>query len=114
MPKERVGLVRDIPPGNRKVVNIRGREIVVFNVQGDFYALLNRCPHEGANLSRGIVTGLPESSEPGCYKLSRPGEIRAAPGTDGNSTCGLENPTAIHNEFYQAIQDERREQLRAS
>ena len=79
MAKERVGLVREIPPGSNKVVHVRGREIVVFNVSGEFYALLNRCPHEGANLSRGIVTGLPESSAPGCYKLSRPGEILRCP-----------------------------------
>ncbi len=79
MAKEKVGLVRDIPPGHRKVLSVRGREIVVFNVKGDFFALLNRCPHEGANLSAGILTGLPESNGPGCYKLSRPGEILRCP-----------------------------------
>ena len=79
MPKERVGLVSEIPPGSNKVVTLRGREIAVFNVGGDFYALLNRCPHEGAKLSRGIIVGLPESEVPGCYRLSRPGEILRCP-----------------------------------
>ena len=79
MPKERVGLVSEIPPGSNKVVTLRGREIAVFNIGGDFYALLNRCPHEGAKLSRGIIVGLPESEVPGCYRLSRPGEILRCP-----------------------------------
>jgi nitrite reductase/ring-hydroxylating ferredoxin subunit len=79
MPKHRIALVKEIPPGSNKVVNVRGREICVFNVGGDFFALLNRCPHEGAKLSRGVVVGLPESETPGCYKLSRPGEILRCP-----------------------------------
>ena len=79
MAKERVGLVKEIPPGSNKVVSIRGREIAVFNVGGEFYALLNRCPHEGARLSRGVIVGLPESDSPGCYQLSRPGEILRCP-----------------------------------
>lgn len=79
MPKYRVGPVSEISPGDNKVVTIRGREICVFNVDGEFFALLNRCPHEGAKLSRGIIVGLPESDAPGCYKLSRPGEILRCP-----------------------------------
>lgn len=79
MPKHRVALVKEIPPGTNMVVSIGGREICVFNVGGDFFALLNRCPHEGAKLSRGLVVGLPESETPGCYKLSRPGEILRCP-----------------------------------
>ena len=79
MPKHRVALVKEIPPGTNKVVAIGSREISVFNVGGDFFALLNRCPHEGAKLSRGLVVGLPESEAPGCYRLSRPGEILRCP-----------------------------------
>ncbi|MDB5619717.1 Rieske (2Fe-2S) protein [Tardiphaga sp.] len=79
MHRERVGLVGEIPPGTNKIVIVRGREVAVFNVRGEFYALSNRCPHEGANLSRGILTGLPESSAPGCYELSRPGEVLRCP-----------------------------------
>lgn len=41
----------DIPPGGSKVVSIGRREIVIFHVNGEFFALLNRCPHEGAPLS---------------------------------------------------------------
>ena len=37
-------LVNDIPIG-------------VFNVDGEFFALDNRCPHAGASLAHGIVDG---------------------------------------------------------
>jgi len=45
-------------------VTVRGREIAVFNVGGDFYALLNRRPYERAKLSRSVIVGMPESEVP--------------------------------------------------
>ena len=36
-----------------KLVTIEGREIGVFNVHGEFYALRNRCPHQGGALCKG-------------------------------------------------------------
>ena len=47
--------VGEIPPGGRKLVTIRGREIGVFNLDGEFFALINRCPHQGAPLHKGMV-----------------------------------------------------------
>jgi nitrite reductase/ring-hydroxylating ferredoxin subunit len=79
MTRERVGFVKEIPPGTNRVVSVRGREIVVFNVQGEFFAFLNRCPHEGARLCHGVVVGLPESDEPGSYRLARKGEFVRCP-----------------------------------
>jgi len=37
------------------------------------------CPHEGASLCKGRVVGLVESSEPGSYQFSRPGEMVRCP-----------------------------------
>ena len=75
MGKHVVAAVGDIPPGARKVVTIANRAIVVFNVGGEFFALSDRCPHRGGSLSVGKLTGLVESSQPGEYRYSRPGEI---------------------------------------
>ena len=50
------------------MVTISGREIGVFNVDGEFFALLNRCPHEGAALCRGVSSRLKRRS-PGKYRL---------------------------------------------
>jgi nitrite reductase/ring-hydroxylating ferredoxin subunit len=37
----------EIEPGASKLVTVNGREIGLFNVKGEFYALANRCPHQG-------------------------------------------------------------------
>jgi 3-phenylpropionate/trans-cinnamate dioxygenase ferredoxin subunit len=69
----------DLPDGDRRIVTVRGREIVVFNLGGEFFALINRCPHEGAPLGLGLRVGLSESDRPGCYTHSRPGELLRCP-----------------------------------
>jgi nitrite reductase/ring-hydroxylating ferredoxin subunit len=74
-----VAAASEIPPGGRKIVTVGGREIGVFNLGGAFYALLNRCPHQGGKLCLGTVTGLVTSSEPGRFDYSRPGEMLKCP-----------------------------------
>jgi nitrite reductase/ring-hydroxylating ferredoxin subunit len=69
----------EIAPGASKLVTISGREIGVFNVNGEYFALLNLCPHAGAALCRGKVTGLVVSEEPGKYQLLRQGEMLRCP-----------------------------------
>jgi nitrite reductase/ring-hydroxylating ferredoxin subunit len=41
MAKHVVAMVDEIPLGERKIVELDGRSIDVFNVQGTFYALRN-------------------------------------------------------------------------
>ena len=79
MAKHVVAPVDDIPPGGRKLVTVNGRAVVVFNLGGEFFALNNRCPHRGGNLSAGVTTALVQSSEPGDYRTSRKGEIIRCP-----------------------------------
>jgi 3-phenylpropionate/trans-cinnamate dioxygenase ferredoxin subunit len=79
MSKHVVATVAEIPPGSRKLVTVRGRSIAVFNLQGEFFGLFNRCPHQGGPMCEGILTGLIESDEPGRYKYSRKGEIIRCP-----------------------------------
>jgi 3-phenylpropionate/trans-cinnamate dioxygenase ferredoxin subunit len=79
MAKHVVAPVSEIPPGGRKLVDAGGRAIVVFNVDGEFFALNNRCPHRGGSLCDGVVTGLVLSDEPGHYEYSRRGEIVRCP-----------------------------------
>ena len=74
-----VARATDIPPGGRKLVDIDGRGVVVFNLKGAFYALSNTCPHKGGSLAAGIITGLVESNGPGDYRHSRQGEIVRCP-----------------------------------
>jgi len=79
MAKHVVAAVSEIAPGGRKLVEVNGRAIVLFNLSGEFFALSNRCPHQGCALCEGRLTGLVESSEPGEYRVSRQGEILRCP-----------------------------------
>jgi 3-phenylpropionate/trans-cinnamate dioxygenase ferredoxin subunit len=74
-----VARAAEIPPGGRKLVQIGGRGVVVFNLKGEFFALSDQCPHRGAHLSQGKLTGLVEPGEPGSYRYSRVGEIVRCP-----------------------------------
>ncbi len=47
-----VASVDEIPPGGRKIVEVAGRSIGVFNVKGEYFALRNRCPHQGGPSTR--------------------------------------------------------------
>jgi nitrite reductase/ring-hydroxylating ferredoxin subunit len=60
-----VARARDIPEGSRLLVTVQGREIGIYNIDGQFHAVLNRCPHRGAALCRGDVIGLITSTGPG-------------------------------------------------
>jgi 3-phenylpropionate/trans-cinnamate dioxygenase ferredoxin subunit len=71
--------VGDVPEGGRLIVDVDGRSIGVFRVDGRYYALLNRCPHLGAELCRGEVLGLLESDAPGRYRHDPNRKLLACP-----------------------------------
>jgi nitrite reductase/ring-hydroxylating ferredoxin subunit len=75
MARHVVATTSEIAPGRNKVVTIDGREIVVFHVNGQFFALLNRCPHEGAPLARAACVAHLYSDEPGRFQRTRVGEM---------------------------------------
>jgi 3-phenylpropionate/trans-cinnamate dioxygenase ferredoxin subunit len=79
MAKFDVGTIDEIPPGGRKIVDVGGRSIGVFNLGGEFFALRNTCPHEGGPLCVGPLCGLVSSQRPGEYEFSRQGEIVRCP-----------------------------------
>lgn len=79
MPRHEVARVGEIGPGGRKRVRVDGRDIVLFNVAGEFFALADRCPHQGGRLSDGDLVGLVEAPCPGQYRWSRGGEIVRCP-----------------------------------
>jgi len=79
MPRHVVATTDEIAPGERKVVTVEDREVVIFNLDGDYVGILNRCPHQGGKLCDGVITGLITSTEPGKIDYSRPGEIIRCP-----------------------------------
>jgi len=106
MAKHVVAKLGEIAPNSSKVVRVKGREIALFNVNGEYFALLNRCPHEGAPLSYGRLYTLVESDRPGCYRTSRKGEMLRCPWhgwefdvRTGQSYC---DPARIRVKAYEA------------
>ena len=74
-----VAAVGEIPPGGRKLVEVAGRRVVVFNLGGEFFALGDRCPHQGGSLAAGCLTGDVSSPGPGEYRYARRGEMVRCP-----------------------------------
>ena len=78
-----VARVDELPPGSRRLVEIAQRPIGVFNVNGEYVAVLNRCPHKGGPLCRGSVSGLsravPVEGEAPAVTWEREGEILRCP-----------------------------------
>lgn len=79
MARHIVARAAEIPEGSNKVIAINGRDIVVFNVKGEFFALRNRCPHEGAPLDKAACVARLTSPEPGVFLRSREGELLRCP-----------------------------------
>ena len=77
--KHVVATLAEMPPGARKLVTIGTREIALFNIDGEFFAVLDRCPHQKGSLCNGELIGLVESDGPGEYRYSRPQQIVRCP-----------------------------------
>ena len=79
MPAHVVARVEELPPGSRRILEVAGRSIGVFNVAGSYFALRNRCPHQGGPLCEGRTSGFLVGERPGEYRYSRPGEVLRCP-----------------------------------
>ena len=53
----RVCSVEQIPPGTAKMVKVENKPIAIYNLNGNFYATDDTCPHEGGHLSSGMIEG---------------------------------------------------------
>ena len=47
----------EIPVGKMKAVKLEGKEILIINVNDNYYAIGNRCTHAGGDLSQGVLEG---------------------------------------------------------
>jgi nitrite reductase/ring-hydroxylating ferredoxin subunit len=57
MAKVLVGKASEISPGTMTHMTAGGKEVLIANVGGTFYATGNTCPHAGAELHEGILDG---------------------------------------------------------
>jgi nitrite reductase/ring-hydroxylating ferredoxin subunit len=73
----KVASTADLAPGEAKCVEVAGKKLALFNVEGSFYAIDNTCTHRGGPLCEGEVSG----EEVVRYSIcSRPGNSQDSPG----------------------------------
>jgi NAD(P)H-dependent nitrite reductase small subunit len=53
----KVATVDEVKPGTGKCVEVGGRQIALFNVDGAFHAIDNTCLHRGGPLAEGEIDG---------------------------------------------------------
>lgn len=51
------GKTSEIPPGKMIKVSIDGRDVLVANIDGEYYATDDSCTHSGSSLSEGKLDG---------------------------------------------------------
>ena len=52
-----VARVDELKPGARQLVDVDGSQLVVFNLDGKYYAIEDVCTHDGGQLTGGEVEG---------------------------------------------------------
>jgi nitrite reductase (NADH) small subunit len=55
--RAKVAEIDEIGPGQARVVDVEGRTLALFNVDGTFYAMDNTCAHRGGPLGEGDLEG---------------------------------------------------------
>jgi 3-phenylpropionate/trans-cinnamate dioxygenase ferredoxin subunit len=75
-----IGSSRDFVIGELKLVEVNKREIGVVRLQnGELRAVMNRCPHKGAPICRGIIGGAWGSTGPGEITLDKSRDVLVCP-----------------------------------
>lgn len=47
----------EINPGQARLIDVKGKQIALFDVNGEFFAIDNMCTHEEASLAEGEISG---------------------------------------------------------
>lgn len=52
-----IGKDNDFPPGKMQKITADGKDILVTNIDGEYYAIDDTCTHSGASLAEGDLKG---------------------------------------------------------
>ncbi len=52
-----VASVDELGPGDRRVIDLDGVPVAVFNLEGEYFAIKNECTHDGGELASGELEG---------------------------------------------------------
>jgi nitrite reductase/ring-hydroxylating ferredoxin subunit len=96
----------ELEPGERCIVQLDEFSVGVFNIEGEYYALKNDCPHQRAPLCEGKLSGTTKSDRPGEYEWERDGQIISCPwhGWEFDVTNGesVFNPHKVKTKTFDA------------
>ena len=53
----KVAKADEFNPGEARLIEVKGKQIALFNINGDFFAIDNMCTHEEASLAEGEISG---------------------------------------------------------
>ena len=53
----KVARTNEIGPGQARLVDVKGKQIALFNVAGEYFAIDDVCSHEEASLAEGEICG---------------------------------------------------------
>ncbi len=57
MPFEKIGSLSDFPEGKMKRISVKGKDLLVANIDGEIYSIDDVCTHEECSLSDGFLQG---------------------------------------------------------
>ena len=73
----------EVEPGQAKIVDVKGKQIALFNVGGEYFAIDNMCTHEEAFLAEGEIVGFEVTCPLHGAKFDvRSGEVLSPPAYD--------------------------------
>jgi nitrite reductase/ring-hydroxylating ferredoxin subunit len=105
-----VGKVDELKDGEGMVVTVNDRSIGVFQVHGEFYGLVNRCPHKGGELCKGRLVGNLMSDGPGRFTYDASTKLLMCPwhGWEFDVRTGQSylDPTTVRVRPYQVQVEE--------
>ncbi|MBI2845007.1 MAG: non-heme iron oxygenase ferredoxin subunit [Chloroflexi bacterium] len=80
----KVATIQDLKPGQGKLVQVEGKDIALFNVNGQFFAIDDVCTHAGGPLSEGTLEGTTVTCPWHGSKFDvRSGQVLGAPAQKG-------------------------------
>lgn len=101
----RICKAEELPPGERRIVEVSGKSIGVFNIDGSYHAIRNVCPHQMAPLCLGRLSGTTLPSEPGEFNYGLEGRVIRCPwhGWEFDVTTGRSvfNPHKMRVKHYE-------------
>lgn len=108
-----IGQVKAFESGKLYAIHVAGIDVVLVRQENKFFAIRDACPHQGAKLSNGSLTGEVIANHPGAEpKLLRQGECITCPWhgwkVDIRTGYSLLEPTRIKVKRYDVhIEDGR-------